>query len=386
MSKHLLLGLFVFFMTAALSYQQVYSQIKQTTIEEIISNPENFEGVYIEISGLVIQYVHDKGSTNYYLLKGDYGGIIRVNTYELAPETNSKYIVKGIVYIDRNSNTVFISEKEREYIEFPTPVLRIEPPSIKENEDATISWTSINAKAVTLNGELVDLTGSRKITGKNSTKFVLQAEYPNGKYKEAFANLTVMPPDNNYLYALVAMLVIVVGAFLYFQFRRRDNGVVPAFSGDFNSPVSPAHQDTVHMPKEDKNIYTGDSDYKTIRVVKNTPKTMKFIPGKFVISDGKDRGKEFKIAAFPTNKGFIVTLGRKEVAGERAYSHIQLNEMTVSREQAELHLIENRLYIKNLSETNPTELNGNPLDPGQMDEVKPGSIVKAGEVEFQYIV
>jgi beta-galactosidase beta subunit len=308
-----------------------YSQTKQTTIEVIKNNPTSFEGDEVEFTGLVIQYVKDKGSTNYYLIKGDYGGILRVNTSEPAPETNVKYRVKGIVYIDGKTNTVFVSEK-----------LKVLLPSGSE---------------VKPNPKLID---------------------PPPPQLE----------NNTLLYALLAVLAVLVGAFIYFQLRKRNLDLEPSPANAYNDPILPPQQQGYSTPeyKEAKPDYTTDNDYKTIKIVKTSPKTLKFIPGKLIINDGADRGKEFKIAGYPTPNGFIVTIGRNEVSGDRAYAHIQLNEKTVSREQAELHYVDHKLFVKNLSETNFTQLNGSELKPGQSSEVSNGSTIRTGEVEFKYVV
>jgi hypothetical protein len=74
------------------------------------------------------------------------------------------------------------------------------------------------------------------------------------------------------------------------------------------------------------------------------------------------------------------------LTGDAAYSHIQLFEKTVSRRQAEIHYIDNKMYLINLSETNPTQLNGVELKPGETAEILDESVIKTGDVEFKYLV
>lgn len=366
--------------------QYSISQTKSTTIEAIINNPTAFEASEVEFSGLVTQYVIDKGSTNYYLIRGDYGGIIRVNTAEPPPETNVKYLVKGIVYIDGNTKRPFVSEKVKSPIEFPDPVLT-GPNSVEKNENFTINWNAENATKVTLNGNPVEIKGTRTLALNESTTFTVQAQYPNGKFKEKSLTITILPQQNWLLYILIAALVILVIVFIYFQVRKRniDSEVIPASA--YQEPLQPQQQSfNATEFKEAKPEFTDDTQFKTIKMVKTQPKTLKFIPGKFVITEGLDKGKEFRVAGFPTSEGFVVTVGRKELSGDSAYAHIHLNEKTVSREQAELHYIDHKLYLKNLSETNPTQLNGVEIRPGKTIEVTPGSVIKTGEVEFKYVV
>lgn len=308
-----------------------FTQFKSTTIDAIKESSISFEGDAVEFDGLVIQYVHGIGSTSYYLIKGDFGNIIRVNTAEPAPETNVKYHVKGIVYIDKLTNNIFVSEKSKYLI-----------------------------------NEIISTKGS---TIKDST--------------------IVQPPnstDNTLLYSLIGFVGVLGIAFVYFQFKKKPVDTMQEIQQEYRSV--PVHQELEYNQgiKEQPPVFSSDNDFKTIKIVKSTPKTLKFVPGKLVISGGSDMGKEFRIAGYPTADGFVVTIGRREVNGERAYAHIQLNEKTVSREQAELYYRDNKLYVKNLSETNYTQLNGSEVKPGQMSEVVPGSIIRTGEVEFKYLV
>ena len=90
----------------------VIAQTK-VTVEDIVKNPKTYENDEVEFAGLVTQYVKGRGATSYYLIKGDFGGILKVNTAEDSPQTNKKYKVVGIAYRDRSTLEPYISEKER---------------------------------------------------------------------------------------------------------------------------------------------------------------------------------------------------------------------------------------------------------------------------------
>jgi len=128
------------------------------------------------------------------------------------------------------------------------------------------------------------------------------------------------------------------------------------------------------------------SDFKTIRINIGGPKTLDTIPGKFEIISGRDIGKEFKMNGIPGPNGCVLTIGREKMTGDAAYSHIQLFEKTVSRRQAEIHYIDNKMFLVNLSETNPTQLNGVELKIAVATEILDESVIKTGEVEFKYLV
>ncbi|HET55639.1 MAG TPA: DUF4203 domain-containing protein [Ignavibacteria bacterium] len=122
----------------------------------------------------------------------------------------------------------------------------------------------------------------------------------------------------------------------------------------------------------------------TIKVAKVVPQTLKFVPGYLEVIEGADKGRKFKVAGYPTADGNVISIGREEIRGERSYSHIQLLEKTVSRKQAEIIERKGSLYIKNLSETNFTQLNGNEIPVQEVFELNSGDRIKTGEVEFIY--
>jgi Uncharacterized conserved protein, contains FHA domain len=113
---------------------------------------------------------------------------------------------------------------------------------------------------------------------------------------------------------------------------------------------------------------------------------MKFVPGRLVIAAGPDQGKEFRIAGRPTPEGNVVTIGRAEVEGEKAFAHIQLGDTyrTVSRMQAEIIQQDDTILLKNTSETNPTMVNGDHVPTGESVELEGGDMVRMGELMLRY--
>lgn len=138
---------------------------------------------------------------------------------------------------------------------------------------------------------------------------------------------------------------------------------------------------------EDRPAFSSENDFKTIKVASSPPKTMRFIPGKLEIMNGEDKGKVFKMVGYPNADGSIVTMGREPGSGERAYSHIQLKDPTVSRKQAELIYKNGKLFMKNLSEVNLSMVNGKELSANEQTELKANdSVIRTGAIEFKYVV
>jgi hypothetical protein len=187
--------------------------------------------------------------------------------------------------------------------------------------------------------------------------------------------------------SLFALLVIVVAVLMYLRLRKKRPPLPqPAAAEPVQVTESTAAEGVV--PLDVEAVYPLPLDLKTVRLAPPSPMTMKYVPGELVLVSGEDKGKAFKIAGFPTPEGSIVTIGREAVTGERAYAHIQIHDRfhTVSRKQAEFIWKDKKLYVKNLSETNPTQVDGAEVKSGKLVQVKPGSIVRTGELEFQYKV
>jgi pSer/pThr/pTyr-binding forkhead associated (FHA) protein len=131
----------------------------------------------------------------------------------------------------------------------------------------------------------------------------------------------------------------------------------------------------------------GDSgEFQSIKIAASTEMTLKFIPGQFIVLSGKDRGKAFRVSGFPTPEGHVITIGRDPVEGDRAYAHIQMDVPTVSRKHAEMVFKDNVLYLKNLSDTNPIQLNSEEIPVGEFVELKIDSELRIGEIKMKYIL
>lgn len=283
-------------------------------IGEIVNSPARFNNEFVKIHGLVIQYTQgDNQTTSFYLLKSDYGAIIRVNTAQGRPETNAKYDVSGTVVIDQSNHQVYLVEQLKYKIFDTVP------------KPETINWL------------LVLIIGG------------------------------------------VLLLIILV--IVYFIIR-----ISSGKSSVTNEPSMHPHHHHEDVLQEMNFSSMDDSDFKTIRISQSSPKTLKLIPGKLQIISGLDKGKEFPIMGFPGSEGCVLSIGREKGSSESELSHIQLLEKTVSRRQAEIMYIDNKLFVKNLSDTNLTQLNGVDLKIGESGEVVPNSIIKTGEVEFKYIL
>jgi len=278
-------------------------------LKDILKNPASYNQEEVVVNGLAIQYVEaTEKTTSYYYLKDDYGAIIKVHTAESRPETNVKYQVRGILYIDSETELPFISERSKFKVDSVPPP----PPST--------TWLEENWIMVLIIG---------------------------------------------------AALLLLILLTTLLTTRKKDKASKP-------------HENDIDSSFDRQDLSVQKDNLKTMVLPASVPKTMKFIPGEFEVLTGDDKGRIIKIGGFPSEEGSIVTIGREIVSGPRDFAHIQLKERTISRRQAEIILKDGKLYIKNLSETNYTKLDGKELPPNTSAELTAGSVLTFGEVEMKY--
>ncbi len=300
-------------------------------ISDIVNNPGNYDNEFVTIKGIVTQYTPGSAKTTaYYLLKGDFGGVIKVNTSTPKPETHKVYSVSGTVIIDQVNREAYIIENSR---------------NLLTTDKTTDKITDKTSTTSSEGGKVINYTNMILITG-----------------------------------GVLLLIILIIALFLFKREKKK-----PAYpSGGFYSPSgnqSPTHTKGNKTP----HVMPNDNDFKTIKIATDAaPKTMKLLPGYLEITAGADTGKKFSISGYPTLDGSIISIGRETVSGDRKYAHIQLKEQTVSHKQAEIIAVGNNLEVKNLSKVNLTQLNGVEIQPGQKLKLEPNSIIKTGEVEFAY--
>lgn len=326
-----ILQLFVIFIFSLLLITSTRGDAEKKSVEDIVTHPGRYNSAYIETEGFIIHYVPEtQNTTSYYLLKGYYGDTLKVNTAEERPEINQKYRVWGIVYMERirkNHKIIyspFLSEKSKVLLSQQQQTQVLPPPP---------------------------------------------------------------PQQQIWPYVLAAAALLVAVSFAFVQVKSRKNHKRLEWETENLTTDYSKIPKTQEVPPTFNPPYP-EEDFKTIKINTTPSKTMRLIPGRLEIINGEDKGKSFLIQGYPTKEGSIVTIGRETVNGERGHSHIQIDQryQTVSRKQAEIIYKDTKLHLRNLSETNITEVDGHELGLGEMEELRPNSIIKMGEIEFQYKV
>jgi hypothetical protein len=328
--------------------------LAQTSIGEINGNPGKYRGQTVTIEGNVDRHV-DSGAdtdTKNYILKDETGSEIRAKTSQSPPETGSRYTVEGSIEISPFNRKPVLNEKSRSKLT-----------SAQENQSSS--------------GESL---------------------------RKGFSTITV------YLIFGLGFLVVIVLAYFAYASQSEPEPTVaaPAEDGTSDEPDEESSDlsttelggdgeesdsgfpepsgERIKSESSSSESPEGDSDGPETLKFKAPPKTMKFVPGRLVIAAGPDQGKEFRIAGRPTPEGNVVTIGRAEVEGERAFAHIQLGDTyrTVSRMQAEIIQQDQTILLKNTSETNPTIVNGDNLPAGETVELQDGDMIRMGELMLRY--
>ena len=305
-SKRIILSVFVLFI--------FISYLNATSVCEILRSPGSHIGHSKTVEGIVENWVESPSGTSYYILKGDFGCVIKVNS-STRPEVGKRYSVTGLVQKDASSNKPLIAETGR----------RIAEPERRIDDKSQQSQTQTHTKV-----------------------------------------------DYSWLYILLGILVIALIGLIIWQSQKK-SGYTDRKGLSGQEQTGPIGPKTIPSSSEFKTItYTPD------------PKTMKFIPAKLEIVSHEDKGKSFPLYGRSTEKGTIITIGRESTSGHKNDISINKKFQTVSRQQAEIRAKGDKLFIKNLSETNPTKVNGKKLSPGEMPELKIGDNIRMGELEFEY--
>jgi len=109
--KILLFSFLLFLIAGCANAQEIVS------IGDILNNPAKYEDSHVIVEGIVTNYMpKTSNSTSYYVLEGDYGNLIHVNTSRGEPERNKSYRVSGTVVISATSRRPRIIESSRELI------------------------------------------------------------------------------------------------------------------------------------------------------------------------------------------------------------------------------------------------------------------------------
>jgi pSer/pThr/pTyr-binding forkhead associated (FHA) protein len=141
---------------------------------------------------------------------------------------------------------------------------------------------------------------------------------------------------------------------------------------------APAPLRTVARADEPPATATPNEWLSTIRLERPAD-TLQVLPGRLEVLEGDD-AREIRLF-----RGWDdvpeVTIGRSAGSDHR---HVQLRSLTVSRAHARLRFEGERWRILNLSDTNPTLVNGEVLEPRERRQLAHGDRIELGAVALRF--
>ncbi|MFO8232687.1 MAG: FHA domain-containing protein [Longimonas sp.] len=363
---------FVWLAVAFLAFVGTAPAGAQTSVGDILDNPGQYNDTEVSVEGTVDRLVGDGG--NYILEDEDENEIrIRYSSSE-PPEEGEELTVEGLVSISAFGREPFITENARTTSEGETTETDQADRSI-EGESNPFTIVGIIALIITL-----------AIIG--SGYYLWKREEEAEKRREEERKKAEKEAEEAAKEAAEARSDDLGVQDTELQDAEGENRALFPDSSEAPSPDQPARR----IKSESSSSTANKPDSPETLKFKAPPKTMKFIPGKLVIISGPDKGREFRIAGFPREEddGNVVTIGRADVKGERAFAHIQLGDTyrTVSRIQAEIiqKTSSNEVYLRNKSTTNPTQVNNEEVPSEETVELQNEDTIQMGELVLQYEV
>ncbi|MES3630578.1 MAG: FHA domain-containing protein [Longimonas sp.] len=352
----------------------------QTSISDILDNPGQYNDAEVTVQGTVERLVDGEGdSIQNYIIASEAGDEIRVRfSSGGAPEEGQQLEVAGLVSISAFNREPFIIESSRSSID-----------EVSQGGSRAVEGDFDPFTILGIIGLIIALVVGGagfylwKRDEKASEEIRKQREKEAKEAEEAAKKAAEsVKPANEDLGVQDTELQEAD------EDAQGSDGTLFPDEKDEPSPDRPVPR----IKSESSSSVANKPESPETLKFKAPPKTMKFIPGKLVIISGPDKGREFRIAGFPREEddGNVVTIGRADVKGERAFAHIQLGDTyrTVSRIQAEIiqKTSDNEILLRNKSTTNPTRVNEEEVPPEETVELQNEDTIQMGELVLQYEV
>ncbi len=317
-----------------LSFLGVLSLLTITAVAEVIkvdqikSNPGFYDNKIVTIQGIVSQYMPGTATDMaYYIVKCDWGGTMQVNTIAGAPETNEKYQITGVVYLqDRQP---YLHEQSRSKIS-GGGTENMEGPAISTNTILLILM------AVVILGGLLYFMQKKK--GKQA------GSQPGGDKSGGETTGGNKPGEKK---------PGGKSSKEDFTIKTDEDNTIKVEEEYFTLKALPCHL----------TILSGDQANKVLDLYGNPT------PDGVIVTIGRD-SSEWKDHVKP---------GR-----ENAHLRITDSTRNLSRMQAELLFKDDIMILKNLGSVNPTKVDGASLAVNDTVKLKSGSIIQAGRFKMKF--
>ena len=361
-------------------------------------------GIRFEIEGTaerVAKDSHSKSTITYFLRTKD-DRLIQINSPYESPKIGEEYKVAGLLYSDYSRGTTFIAEKSRQIKNNDPKYQVLEGKTHNEPTQISKNLIRLHRDLDKLRNEYVEVSGTVLKHYNQSNWYQIKGQYGTTLDIQGYGAVPVVNseiqkvgvlyvdaegnpflselPDINILNSKIlrengnsgntAMLTILGLIFIL--------GVTVAIT-TYMKKIRNQEPDILMSAMDNPIEYEESND----TLVLSTPsKTAKILPGRItIISEAHDKGETFPISGTPVHDGFTATIGKSDkcditIANREEYS-------TVSREHAIFIYREDRMWLQNLSKTNPTTINGNQLS-NEIVPLKDGDRIKMGLLELLF--
>ncbi|MBN2280106.1 MAG: FHA domain-containing protein [Candidatus Marinimicrobia bacterium] len=361
-------------------------------------------GIRFEIEGTAerVDKTAQTRSTITYFLRTKDDRLIQIHTPYESPKMGEEYKVAGLLYSDYSRGTTFIAEKSRQIINNDPKYQPIDGKIFSEINQIDQNIIKLIREVDTYKKEFVEVSGTvikhyhqsnwYQIKGKYGTTLDIQGygEVPVVNSEIQRVGVVYIDASGAPFLSELPKIDIINDKILRDEGKSGNSAMLIILGFVFILGVTIAL--TTYYKKlrnQEPEILMSAMDnpikYEDINdtLILSTPsKTAKILPGRItIISEAHDKGESFPISGTPVHDGFTATIGKSEkcditIANREEYS-------TVSREHAVFIYRDNKMWLQNLSKTNPTIVNGNQLTD-EIIPLKDGDRIKMGLLELLF--
>jgi hypothetical protein len=315
----------------------------QDLIVDICTTPNKYWNKPVALKGHVVRVTPDPPGTNRgrFTLRDQSDKDIEVATDDL-PAQGNVYIVHGMVEQRKAGDNIPVVREDSRSLAQPDSPITAAPSASPTQSTPSAARTAAPAAKGLSKADIEEAV--RKELGKAKAS---QTAAPPASAAPAEPAAPAYRMDSSVIIGLVVIVVLVLLAIVILVMRKKPSA--PAYT-PAPMPMQPP------MPSAATQVSSGSS---TMMASKGT-EVFTRLGGELTVSEGPDRGRTFSIGKTS------ILIGR---SGQRK-NDFELTDTTTSREQAKiLYNSADRLFrIVNESTTNPTRVNGNPVDSAVLQD------------------
>jgi len=356
-----------FFVIAFIALQiSVFSQSDSRSQHYSNFFPDIRNGKYdrevVEFIGTVTSWERVPQSTTVeYWVRDDWGEVISVICRPPYPETEKRYKITGIVTVTNTEplRRYIVQESRLEITSSLTERERIEANiKISEAEQAMLSipFYRDDSQAKTYLNQAQNAF--------NNKQWDIAKQYAKKSISEAAS-----APLDIVLFLIILSIVILVLIVILLVIKFSENKKI-------------SKEDKIDIKKVEKN----SSLYgETVKYHVPPPGTLKVLPGKFLVTKGESKVNEIRLFKSKDNPDSEYLFSRN--MGSDKFKTIQIDDPTVSREQAKLFVNGEKYLLINKADpnkSNATIINGRQMELNENHELKPGDVIVMGTIELTF--